>query len=407
MTDLYPSDMEGSNLNETSSSSDDHANSLTENNLNSVSVQVSTPSDPFNEKLTLAVQLHKDGVAGNAAAVQEAHQILEQLRVDYPDHPLVDAYYGSILILIARDKAEASDKLKWSNQGLKILDDAVAADPHDSTIRLLRGKSSYKLPEKYFRRTKTVIEDFTHLLNTQSDMLDTDTQLELIYELGEAYARIGQNQDAAKYFRKLESQTQNSAWQQLSKQKLQALEGKPAFEKIQNNFSTTMLIEATRTVGSALLIWVNNEKKKEIAQQKAKERAKKRALVKAKEEAIEKAKERAKEKAKELAKKMAEELALKKEREATLEKERQMELEKEREAALEQERQMALEKLRKMALKKSKEKAKPKAKPKAKLITKRKGKPIAKPKSKPKAKEVVKTKSSEKPKNKAYRTTIR
>ncbi|MGG0815520.1 hypothetical protein ABE142_23080 [Paenibacillus alvei] len=395
MTNLNPNDMEGSDLIETSISSDDHANSLTESNLNSVSVPVSTPPDPFNERFTLAVQHHKDGIAGNAAAVQEAHQILEQLRVDYPDNPLVDAYYGSTMILIARDKTEASDKLKWSNQGLKILDDAVAADPHDSTIRLLRGKSSYNLPEKYFRRTKTVIEDFTLLLNTQSDTLDTDTQLELIYELGEACARIGRNQDAATHFRRLQSQTQNSAWQHLSKQKLQALEGKPAFEKMPNNIPATLLIEATRAVGNALLIWINNEKKKEIAQQKAKERAKKRALEKAKEEAIEKAKERAKKK--------AEEMALEKERELTLEKERQMALEKEREMALEKERQVALEELRKMALKKSKEKAKPKTK----LITNRKGKPLAKAKSKPKAKEVVKPKSSRIQKNKAYRTAIR
>ncbi|WP_227793242.1 hypothetical protein [Paenibacillus guangzhouensis] len=281
-------------LNESSTSSDDHTNSLTENNLYS-------PSDPFNDRLTLAIQLYIDGAAGNVTAVQEAHRFLEQLRVDYPDHPLVDAYYGSTMILIARDKTKGSEKLKWSTNGLKVLDNAVSADPHNSTIRLLRGKSSYNLPEEYFQRAKTVIEDFTFLLNTQSDTLDTDEQLQLIYELGEAYARIGRNQDAAAHFRRLENQTQNSAWQQLSKQKLQALEGKPALESIPNYSPISILIEATRTVGSALITWADDEKKKEIAQQKAEERAK--------EEAKEKAKERAKEKAKEPAKQMTNDLA--------------------------------------------------------------------------------------------------
>ncbi|WP_314586846.1 hypothetical protein [Paenibacillus terrigena] len=301
MTNLNTSDMEGSDLNET------------ENILSSVSVLEPTPSDPFNERLTLAIQLYMDGVAGNVTAVQEAHRILEQLRVDYPDKPLVDAYYGSTMILIARDKTEAFDKLKWSKQGLKMLDNAVAAAPHDSMIRLLRGKSSYNLPEQHFYRTKTVIEDFTLVLNTQSDTLDTEKQLELIYELGEAYTRIGQNQEAAAHFRRLESQTQNSAWKQLSKQKLQALEGKPAIENIPNFSPSSILIEATRSVGSALLSWADDEKKKEkkqeIAQQKTEERAKERSKEKTKERAKEKAKEPAKEMTKELAREKAKELA--------------------------------------------------------------------------------------------------
>ncbi|WP_254659894.1 tol-pal system YbgF family protein, partial [Paenibacillus sp. KS1] len=291
MTNLNPSEMEESDLIEASTSSDDHA-SLTESVLNSVSDQVSTSSDPFNERLTLAIQLYLNGVAGSAAAVHEAHQILEQLHADDDLDPLVGAYYGSTMILIARDKTEASDKLKWSKQGLKMLDNAVAADPHNSTIRLLRGKSSYNLPEQYFHRTKTVIEDFTHVLNTPPDTLDTE---ELIYELGEAYSKIGQNQDAATHFRKLESQTQNSAWKQLSKQKLQELEGKPAVEKIPNKGPSSILIEATRTVGNALLTLFGNEKEYEKAKEKAEDREKRRAKERAEERAEERARERAKE----------------------------------------------------------------------------------------------------------------
>lgn len=38
------------------------------------------------------------------------------------------------------------------------LDKAVAAAPHDSRILYLRGRSASRLPEKYFQRTRTVIE---------------------------------------------------------------------------------------------------------------------------------------------------------------------------------------------------------------------------------------------------------
>ncbi|MBA9028644.1 hypothetical protein [Peribacillus huizhouensis] len=40
------------------------------------------------------------------------------------------------------------------------LDKAVAAAPHDSRFQYLRGSSAYRLPEKYFQRTWTVIEDY-------------------------------------------------------------------------------------------------------------------------------------------------------------------------------------------------------------------------------------------------------
>jgi tetratricopeptide (TPR) repeat protein len=189
----------------------------------------------LDERLDKIKSLYKEGAKGNVTTVQEANQLLEQLRLDYPDHPLAEAYHGSIMLLIARDKTNPLERLKWAKNGLNLLDKAVAAAPHDSRIRYLRGRSAYRLPEKYFQRTRTVIEDYSFLSDQE---LVEESHLgtmgidysKLTYELGEAYCRIGLNEDAARCWTKLEQQTQDPEFRQLIKQKLQSLEGKPAIE---------------------------------------------------------------------------------------------------------------------------------------------------------------------------------
>ena len=224
----------------------------------------------FNERLDKIISLHKKGAKGNVTAVQEANQLSERLRLDYPDHPHAEAYHGSIMILIARDKTNPLEKLKWAKNGLKLLDKAVAAAPHDSMIRYLRGKSSYSLPEKYFQRTRTAIEDYTFLIDQESlqeGILGTNIYTILTYELGEAYRQIGRNKVAARCWMKLEQQTQDPEFRQLLRQKLQSLEGKPSVEHIPANDSIKSILmgKAAHAAGHKLLKWSEkemNEKKK-------------------------------------------------------------------------------------------------------------------------------------------------
>src|SRR5690606_3279331 len=114
----------------------------------------------FTVSLDHVAQLYKQGVAGSTTAVQEAHRLLERLRREHRGHPLMDAYHGAVMILIARDRTKPLEKLRWSKAGLKLLDSAASAAPGDAMIRLLRGKAAYKLPEKHFHRTRTAIEDY-------------------------------------------------------------------------------------------------------------------------------------------------------------------------------------------------------------------------------------------------------
>jgi tetratricopeptide (TPR) repeat protein len=245
----------------------------------------------FDERLAKITSLYKEGAKGNASAVQEANQLSERLRHEYPDHPLAEAYHGSIMLLIARDKSNPLERLKWAKNGLKLLDKAVAATPNDSRIRYLRGRSSYRLPEKYFQRTQTVIEDYTFLIDRESlqeGILKDNDYARITYELGEAYRRIGRNEDAAKSWTKLEQQTQDPEFRLLLKQKLQSLEGKPSVEQIQSNESLTSILigKAAHAAGKTLLKFVGQgitgNKKEEATKQEAAGKRHKRDSVRKK-----------------------------------------------------------------------------------------------------------------------------
>ncbi|MGP4039122.1 hypothetical protein ACTWP4_04315 [Gracilibacillus sp. D59] len=181
------------------------------------------------------ISLHKEAVEGNAKAVKDLHQLLERVRSDHSDIPLLDAYHGSTMILIARDKTNPLDKLRWSKSGLKLLDGAVSSAPQNIMVRLLRGKAAYKLPEKHFHRARTAIEDYTFLIKRQihgEGFLNTKRYWQLIYELGEVYHRIGRNQDASICWLKLKNEAQDPSFLHLLQLKLKLLEGKPSVEYI-------------------------------------------------------------------------------------------------------------------------------------------------------------------------------
>lgn len=223
--------------------------------------------------LEQVIPLHKDAVEGNEKAVQDMHQLLEQVRSDYPSHPLADAYHGSTMILIARDTTKPLEKLRWSKAGLKLLDEAVSAAPQDGMIRLLRGKAAYKLPEKHFHRAQTAIEDYTFLIDRkmhEEGFLKTEIYLQLIYELGEVYCRIGRNQAATMCWKRLKNETQDHDFLHLLKLKLKSLEGKPAVEHIPNAESPTSILirKAVPAAGNALLSWAEQQKKEETPRKK-------------------------------------------------------------------------------------------------------------------------------------------
>lgn len=224
----------------------------------------SAPTVSFQARLDEAIRLHKEGNEGNVAAVHEANRLLERLRLEHPEHALAKAYHGAVLNLIARYSTRPLERLKWSRRGLKLLDEAVAAEPSNAKIRLLRGKVAYAVPEKHFQRTHTAIEDYTFLINSsiRKNGALTGDDSRLVYELGEAYYRIGRNQDAADCWRKLEN---DAVYGQKARERLQLVAGRPAVEKVRSEGGpglTDFIGAIALATGKGLLRWVKKEEEK-------------------------------------------------------------------------------------------------------------------------------------------------
>jgi hypothetical protein len=222
---------------------------------------LSTQPPNFTVRLNEAIRPYMGGVKGDATAVLEAERLLGQLRLDFPNQPVADAYHGSAMTLIARDKRNPVDKLSWSRRGLELLDQAVAAAPQDRTIRLLRGKAAYKLPEEHFRRTETAIADYHFLLERElagPPIFGNEELSVLLDELGEAYFRIGRNEDAGVSWRRLEQVALDPQVKLSVRQKLQSLSGKPAVDPrklSKHSVKMELFRSAAHATGSALMDW--------------------------------------------------------------------------------------------------------------------------------------------------------
>lgn len=168
-----------------------------------------------------AVKLHNLGVDGDKEAVIKVYKLFEKMYEEDPDNHLVAAYYGSVTTLLGRDAIDPAEKFQKALKGNKILDRAVASDPNNHEIRILRGYVSYRLPEMYFHRTATAVEDFNYLVSSyeqDNSVFSREFYWQLLFDLGAAYKTLGQKQEAESTWTKLLSSTTDPKYKELVKQ---------------------------------------------------------------------------------------------------------------------------------------------------------------------------------------------
>lgn len=119
----------------------------------------------FKARIDAAVKRHNKGIQGDRQAVADAFAQLSELRKADPNNALLEAYYGSSLALMGRDETKLLDKADKATQGLVSLDRAVSMAPGDVVVRLIRANVCMRLPEDFFGRTQTAIDDFNELLS--------------------------------------------------------------------------------------------------------------------------------------------------------------------------------------------------------------------------------------------------
>jgi tetratricopeptide (TPR) repeat protein len=176
----------------------------------------------WEESFQEVITLHKVGIKGDTESVEKAYQLIKKIKLQVRDNALVDAYYGSITALIARDHPNLIEKSKLAKKGLRSLDQSVQKDPNLIDIRILRGYVCYRLPEMFFKRTQTAIEDFTFLIDhyeqNKSKEISREFYFQLLFDLGMAYRNIGNETKAVSKWDKLEKLSTDSKYLNLVKE---------------------------------------------------------------------------------------------------------------------------------------------------------------------------------------------
>ena len=111
-----------------------------------------------NPLLEDAIALHHEGRDGNTKAVAEAITLFKQIIKAEPQNAKAIAYLGSSYAITARDSKEVVDKVRYTNRGLRFLDQGVTLAPNDFAVRVIRANVANNLPE-LFGRQATAIED--------------------------------------------------------------------------------------------------------------------------------------------------------------------------------------------------------------------------------------------------------
>lgn len=107
-------------------------------------VRSSAGSTPEQERET--ADLYRRGLAGDRTAVIQCIDKLEAELKSQPANQLARVYLGSTYTLRSRDLGFGPKKLQALNHGIALMDDAVAAAPSDTRVRLARALTTQSLP---------------------------------------------------------------------------------------------------------------------------------------------------------------------------------------------------------------------------------------------------------------------
>ncbi len=170
------------------------------------------------QALQEGIRLHGLAVAGNKKAGRIAEALLQGLYKENPRNPVAQGYYGSTIALAARDTGNPSVMFSKVIKGLKLLREAVERDAKNPRLRLLRGYLAFNLPEAFFHLGKTAIDDFKFLVqayNQDKSIISKESYWQILYNLGTAYKRLGDNAAARKVWSKLVQESDDPKYKAL------------------------------------------------------------------------------------------------------------------------------------------------------------------------------------------------
>lgn len=170
-----------------------------------------------------ATRLHELGLGGNKKAAHLAMDMWEDAAEAYPDDPIAQAYYGSSMALVGRDAGEPQLMFGNGLRGLKIIRQACGMDPDNLDLKRLRGFLLYSLPESFFHLGTQAIKDFQDLAAAYKKnrrIFSQEMYHEILYDLGMAYQRTSNEENAQRVWRELLNETTNPKYQELLRERM-------------------------------------------------------------------------------------------------------------------------------------------------------------------------------------------
>ncbi len=164
------------------------------------------------------------GVAGDKEALARAMKAAEQALAEDPKHAEAMVWHGSGLYTMSRDVcASGNEQAKCGelfNQGTLEMDTAVALEPDSIGVRIPRGAtyltvSRFLPPNMGKPMLAKGLADYEHVYKLQAgqfDQLGVHPRGELLFGLGEGFARSGDVEKAQVYFERILSDLKGSPY---------------------------------------------------------------------------------------------------------------------------------------------------------------------------------------------------
>ncbi|MFL6542185.1 MAG: hypothetical protein ACJ8I9_03370 [Chthoniobacterales bacterium] len=106
--------------------------------------------------------VYKRAVAGDKQAVEQCITLLEAGVKEHPNNQVVRVYLGSAYALRSRDMSFGLAKLSAFRRAMELMDSAVATDPDNPRVHLVRGLTCDPLPS-FLGRKQIAHDDFARL----------------------------------------------------------------------------------------------------------------------------------------------------------------------------------------------------------------------------------------------------
>jgi hypothetical protein len=150
-------------------------------------------ADPFADSAIREIQHQHDlAVEGDKNVTKELVQKLETLTKAHPENGLYLCYLGSAYTLASRDAFPGPKKLTYLKDGIKFMDEAVAAHPTEPGVRFVRAMNNFMLPA-IFQRRDNAREDFKVLVNyidQNPNELNAETRQAIYYFAGLSFKQL-------------------------------------------------------------------------------------------------------------------------------------------------------------------------------------------------------------------------